>query len=138
MPNKKVLYLLKMKNKAVENPNDQAQISHRLDGIPPTINKIKWRDNKTPNPKPKNYNSAKRTLKYFLFGILLEIGIYHRHGRDPAHINNNKVAGELWIFKIYFFGYWLFLIYDKETFKFNNCYSGGGGLSRDCLYCVFL
>jgi len=58
MPNKKVLYLLKMKNKAVENPNDQAQIS-----------------NKTPNPKPKNYNSAKRTLKYFLFGILLEIGI---------------------------------------------------------------
>ena len=85
MPNKKVLYLLKMKNKAVENPNDQAQIS-----------------NKTPNPKPKNYNSAKRTLKYFLFGILLEIGIYHRHGRDPAHINNNKVAGEFWILRFIF------------------------------------
>jgi len=41
-----------------QNPNDQAQIS-----------------NKAPNPKPKNYDLAERTLKYFLFGILLEIGI---------------------------------------------------------------
>jgi len=39
-----------------KNPKSQAQISHRLDGIPPSINKIKWRDNKAPNPKLKNYD----------------------------------------------------------------------------------
>jgi len=47
-----------MENKTVENPNNQAPIS-----------------NKAPNPKPKNYDLAERILKYFLFGILLEIGI---------------------------------------------------------------
>ena len=43
-----------------KNPNDQAQIS-----------------NKVPNPKPKNYGLTEKTLKYFLFGILLEIGIWN-------------------------------------------------------------
>ena len=49
-----------------KNPKSQAQISHRLDGIPPSINKIKWRDNKAPNPKLKNYD-------LIFFRILLEI-----------------------------------------------------------------
>ena len=90
-----------MKNKAVENPNDQAQIS-----------------NKTPNPKPKNYNSAKRTLKYFLFGILLEIGIF-RQRRIPVCLwheasgwqnSNNQISEPFWILDLIIMIYLEFVI----------------------------